>query len=113
MYQDIYFINFDAGAPVHAMAKIFTNGRSQAVRSPAAFRFDVAEVCVRQDPATGDVISSCRPDNWDGFVQALQGAAWPDEFQSQAERAQAVRAPSEIRSKGRFDALDAGHQRGE
>lgn len=74
---------------MHAMAKIFINGRSQAVRLPAAFRFDVAEVYVRQDPATGDVILSRRPENWDGFVQALQGAAWPDEFLSQAERAQA------------------------
>ena len=74
---------------MHAMAKIFINGRSQAVRLPAAFRFDVSEVYVRQDPATGDVILSRRPENWDGFVQALQGTAWPAEFLSQAERAQA------------------------
>lgn len=73
-------------------AKVFTNGRSQAVRLPAAFRFDVAEVFVRQDPATGDVILSRRPDDWDGFVQALQGADVPADFLAPAERAQADRS---------------------
>lgn len=72
---------------MHATAKIFTNGRSQAVRLPAAFRFDVAEVYVRQDPATGDVILSRRPDDWAGFVQALQGVQVPPDFLSPAERA--------------------------
>jgi len=45
-------------------AKLFTNGRSQAVRLPAAFRFDTKEVFIRHDPKTGDVILSrkpCRP----------------------------------------------------
>ena len=37
-------------------AKLFTNGRSQAVRLPAAFRFDTKEVFIRQDPLTGDEI---------------------------------------------------------
>ena len=43
------------------VAKVFQNGRSQAVRLPAAFRFDVSEVYVRRDPATGDVILSRYP----------------------------------------------------
>ena len=43
---------------MNPVAKIFQNGRSQAVRLPAAFRFDVSEVYVRRDPATGDVILS-------------------------------------------------------
>ncbi|MEA2777723.1 MAG: antitoxin VapB, partial [Acetobacteraceae bacterium] len=30
------------------IAKIFTNGRSQAVRLPAAYRFDTTEVFVRR-----------------------------------------------------------------
>ena len=34
-------------------AKLFTNGRSQAVRLPAAFRFDTKEVFIRQNPQTG------------------------------------------------------------
>lgn len=69
-------------------AKVFSNGRSQAVRLPAAFRFDVPEVYVRQDAATGDVILSRRPADWAGFVEALQAGAAPAEFLSPAERAQ-------------------------
>lgn len=43
-------------------AKLFLNGRSQAVRLPAEYRFEGREVFIRQDPATGDVILSRRPD---------------------------------------------------
>ena len=39
-------------------AKLFNNGRSEAVRLPAAYRSDVKEVFIRQDPETGDVILS-------------------------------------------------------
>lgn len=69
-------------------AKLFTNGRSQAVRLPAAFRFDTQEVFIRQDPATGDVILSRKPTSWDGFFTALQAAKVPPDFLSPAERAQ-------------------------
>ena len=55
------------------VAKLFTNGRSQAVRLPAAYRFDTKEVFIRQDPETGDVILSRRPETWDGFFAALNG----------------------------------------
>lgn len=41
-------------------AKLFMNGRSQAVRLPAEFRFDGDEVYIRRDPVTGDVILSPR-----------------------------------------------------
>lgn len=41
-------------------AKIFKNGRSQAVRLPAEFRFEGDEVSIRRDPLTGDVILSSR-----------------------------------------------------
>lgn len=47
-------------------AKLFRNGRSQAVRLPAEYRFEGSEVYVRRDPATGDVILSRRPDSWEG-----------------------------------------------
>lgn len=67
-------------------AKIFTNGRSQAVRLPAAFRFDAKEVFIRQDPATGDVILSLKPDDWQGFFGALQAASVPEDFLGAAER---------------------------
>jgi antitoxin VapB len=39
-------------------AKLFMNGRSQAVRLPAEFRFEGTEVDIRRDPETGDVILS-------------------------------------------------------
>lgn len=41
-------------------AKIFKNGRSQAVRLPAEFRFEGDEVSIRRDPLSGDVILSPR-----------------------------------------------------
>ena len=70
------------------VAKLFTNGRSQAVRLPAAYRFDTKEVFIRQDPITGDVILSRKPATWDGFFTALQAAHVPQDFLSNAERVQ-------------------------
>jgi len=52
-------------------AKVFATGRSQAVRLPVEFRFDVSEVFIRRDPATGDVVLSSKPSNWDGLLQAV------------------------------------------
>ena len=69
-------------------AKLFTNGRSQAVRLPAAFRFDTTEVFIRRDPETGDVILSCKPTSWDGFFTALQAVDVPRDFLGEAERDQ-------------------------
>jgi antitoxin VapB len=54
-----------------AIAKIFTTGRSQAVRLPLEFRFDVPEVFIRHDPATGDVVLSRKPGNWQGLLEAV------------------------------------------
>jgi antitoxin VapB len=71
-------------------AKIFTNGRSQAVRLPMAFRFDSAEVFIRQDPQTGDVILSKKPADWEGFLQLLATLEVDDDFLSPQERQQDV-----------------------
>jgi antitoxin VapB len=54
------------------IAKLFTNGRSQAVRLPAAYRFDTKEVFIRKDAQTGDVILSRRPTTWDDFFKVLK-----------------------------------------
>lgn len=70
------------------VAKLFINGRSQAVRLPAAYRFDTKEVFIRQDPETGDVILSRKPGNWDGFFSALKGADVPADFLGDQERNQ-------------------------
>ena len=61
-------------------AKLFRNGRSQAVRLPSEFRFEGSEVFIRQDAATGDVILSRRPDSWDSFFELAEGV--PEQFMS-------------------------------
>jgi len=61
-------------------AKLFLNGRSQAVRLPADLRFEGSEVFIRQDEATGDVILSRRPESWDSFLKLRQDANVPDDF---------------------------------
>lgn len=67
-------------------AKLFMNGRSQAVRLPAAYRFEGEEVFIRRDSATGDVVLSARPDSWDGFFAVLEKSAVPDDFLNDMER---------------------------
>lgn len=52
-------------------AKIFATGRSQAVRLPLEFRFDVPEVFIRHDPATGDVVLSRKPTDWQGLLDVV------------------------------------------
>jgi antitoxin VapB len=61
-------------------AKLFANGRSQAVRLPAEFRFEGSEVYVRRDPATGDVILSRRPESWDDFFEMMKTDEVPEDF---------------------------------
>jgi antitoxin VapB len=63
-------------------AKLFRNGRSQAVRLPADFRFPGSEVYVRRDPASGDVILSRRPDSWEDFFDLIDTVDIPDDFLS-------------------------------
>jgi antitoxin VapB len=63
-------------------AKLFQNGRSQAVRLPAEYRFEGSEVYVRRDPDTGDVILSRRPDSWADFFDLVKTADVPADFLS-------------------------------
>lgn len=70
------------------IAKLFTNGRSQAVRLPAAYRFDTKEVFIHQDPETGDVILSRKPATWDDFFAVLKGADVPADFLDEKDREQ-------------------------
>jgi antitoxin VapB len=66
--------------PMPRTAKLFLNGRSQAVRLPAEFRFEGGEVFIRHDRATGDVILSRRPESWDSFFKLRREANVPEEF---------------------------------
>ena len=50
-------------------AKIFNNGRSQAVRLPTEFRFEGDEVWIRRDPVSGDVVLSAKPTSLDAFFR--------------------------------------------
>lgn len=63
-------------------AKLFRNGRSQAVRLPSEYRFEGSEVFVRRDPATGDVILSRRPESWNDFFAFLKTVDVPEDFLS-------------------------------
>lgn len=63
-------------------AKLFRNGRSQAVRLPSEFRFEGSEVYVRRDPTTGDVILSRRPESWKDFFEMMKGVDVPEGFLS-------------------------------
>jgi antitoxin VapB len=74
--------------PMTRTAKLFVNGRSQAVRLPADFRFDGSEVFIWRDPETGDVILSKRPPDWNGFFAAVEQARVPPDFLDREERAQ-------------------------
>ena len=56
---------------MHQTAKIFTTGRSQAVRLPLEFRFDVVEVFIRHDQVTGDVVLSRKPTDWQGLLDVV------------------------------------------
>ena len=62
------------------VAKLFMNGRSQAVRLPVNYRFDGDEVYIRHDPTTGDVVLSKKPNTWYGFFAALDTVKVPNDF---------------------------------
>jgi len=61
-------------------AKLFMNGRSQAVRLPVELRFEGDEVYIRRDSLTGDVILSRKPGNWNDFFELLKTSAVPSDF---------------------------------
>ena len=74
------------------IAKLFKNGRSQAIRLPAAFRFAESEVYIRRDPQTGDVILSRRPGSWGEFFELVKQLDVPQDFLADRQD-----APSQVR----------------
>ena len=61
-------------------AKLFENGRSQAVRLPKEYRFDGDEVAINK---IGDVVILMPKDNkWTGFINSL--SLFSDDFMSDA-----------------------------
>ena len=79
------------------IAKIFMNGRSQAVRLPAEFRFEGNEVLIRRDKRTGDVVLSeknkSKREKWEEFFELLKEVEVPDDFLSPEERDQGEHRP--------------------
>jgi antitoxin VapB len=67
-------------------AKLFQNGRSQAVRLPAPYRFEGKEVFIRRDPATGDVVLSRKPGGWADFFALVDDADVPANFLGDRDR---------------------------
>jgi antitoxin VapB len=69
-----------------ATAKLFMNGRSQAVRLPAEFRFEGTEVDIKRDETTGGVLLTEKPaktGSWDAFLEAVKAVRpedVPDDF---------------------------------
>jgi antitoxin VapB len=59
-------------APAPKRAKLFKNGRSQAVRLPKEFRFEGDEVAIRRNPSTGEVVLS--------LAAKLQAKPWEELF---------------------------------
>lgn len=64
------------------IAKIFMNGRSQAVRLPKEFRFDCDEVFVRKQG--DDVVISPKKYDWDEFFN--QPSAFDEDFMREREQ---------------------------
>jgi antitoxin VapB len=76
--------NAPASPPGTKTAKLFKNGRSQAVRLPKEFRFEGTEVAVRRDPATGEVVLSqthakSKEDTWKQRFAIWDALGSPDD----------------------------------
>jgi antitoxin VapB len=54
-------------------AKIFMNNRSQAVRLPKEFQFNVPEVYIRKEG--NDIVLSPRPRDWSSFFRDFPPAS--------------------------------------
>ena len=63
------------------VAKIFMNGRSQAVRLPKEFRFNCDEVYIRKHE--DEVIMSPKKPSWDNFFD--QKSAFSDDYLNERE----------------------------
>jgi len=91
-------------------AKLFKNGRSQAVRLPKEFRFDGTEVAIRRDPATGEVILAPAPaepsmsfDEWFALFDAIPDDAPEEEFAKLPPR------PKNLTWEQLFKIIDRAH----
>jgi antitoxin VapB len=99
-----------ASQPGTKTAKLFKNGRSQAVRLPKEFRFEGTEVAIRRDPATGEVIIAPAPtepplgfDEWFALYDAIPDSAGEDEY------AKLPPSPKNLTTEQLFKITDRAH----
>jgi antitoxin VapB len=64
---------------VSRTAKLFRNGRSQAVRLPADYRFPGSEVYIRRT-TSGDILLSRKPESWQDFFEMMKTIEVPEDF---------------------------------
>ncbi len=75
-----------------ATAKVFTNGHSQAIRLPKAFRVDVDEMWIARNEVTGEITlkpkdtETLRQRRLDALMAAIADNPLPDDFLSDASR---------------------------
>jgi antitoxin VapB len=75
-----------------ATAKVFTNGHSQAIRLPKAFRVDVDEMWIARNEVTGEITlkpkdtETLRQRRLDALMAAIAENPLPDDFLSEASR---------------------------
>ena len=75
-----------------ATAKVFTNGHSQAIRLPKAFRVDVDEMWIARNEVTGEITlkpkdtETLRKRRLDALMAAIAENPLPDNFLSEASR---------------------------
>jgi antitoxin VapB len=69
--NDIY--QFEGKMAQIVTAKVFMNGRSQAIRLPKEFRVDTKEVLLTKED--GEIMVSPKKINWQEFFDAFEGAS--------------------------------------
>lgn len=75
-----------------ATAKVFTNGNSQAIRLPKAFRVDTDEMWIARNEMTGEItlkpkdMETLRQRRLDALMAAITENPLPDDFLSDASR---------------------------
>ena len=75
-----------------ATAKVFTNGNSQAIRLPKAFRVDVDEMWIARNEVTGEITlkpkdtQTLRRRRLDALMAAIAENPLPKDFLSEASR---------------------------
>jgi len=73
-------------------AKVFENGRSQAVRLPKEYRFDTDEVAINK---IGDIVLIIPKENkWESFLQSVD--MFSEDFMEGGRATQAIQDREEI-----------------